>query len=113
MIYNVSGLLKSNIGYTIEDSFNQIELEKASEPGYASSYEEAYGDDEERYAETAETIERATSVSVSNTTESPPEPKRIENRHSKAIPGRHHRSNQTTDSESELPETDSFGSGIL
>jgi uncharacterized metal-binding protein YceD (DUF177 family) len=26
MIYNVSGLLKSNIGYTIEDSFNQIEL---------------------------------------------------------------------------------------
>ena len=28
MIYNVSGLLKSNIGYTIEDSFNQIELRR-------------------------------------------------------------------------------------
>ena len=28
MIYNVSGLLKSNIGYTIEDSFEQIELRR-------------------------------------------------------------------------------------
>lgn len=91
----------------------QEELEKSADPGYASSYEEAYGDDEERYAETAETIERATSFSVSNTTESPPEPKRMEDRHSKAIPGRHHRSNQTSHSESEWPETDSFGSGIL
>lgn len=92
----------------------QVELQKSAEPGYASSYEEAYGnDEEERYAETAETIERATSFSVSNTTESPPGPKRIEDRHSKAIPGRHHRSNQTLHRESELPETDSFGSGIL
>ena len=28
MIYNVSGLLKSNIGDTIEDSFDQIELRR-------------------------------------------------------------------------------------
>ena len=91
----------------------QIELEKASKPGYASSYEEAYGDDEERYAKTAETIEHATSVSVSNTTESPPETNRIEDRHPKAIPGRHHRSHQASHGESELLETDSFGSGIM